>query len=198
MGRVYPEVTDAVAAAMLASLSGKTPRTDDEWATAYFEFRITLHVGVSITLPNRVYDEAAQREVAEAIELLPRLHKRVEQIMAGDPDGIDWTGMYIDGDEIYLEYCHRGCNAQPGFSLSKACHGGPLRPFNFLTQWRTDTVVALASQIDTAHDFGAMPILADALQDAGCEQADILNHCRDPNHQHEPGCWVLELVLGEK
>jgi hypothetical protein len=46
-------------------------------------------------------------------------------------------------------------------------------------------------------DFGAMPILADALEDAGCDNKDILKHCREPG-EHVRGCWVLDLVLGKK
>ncbi len=38
--------------------------------------------------------------------------------------------------------------------------------------------------------------LADALQDAGCENADILTHCRGPG-PHVRGCWVVDLVLGK-
>ena len=41
-----------------------------------------------------------------------------------------------------------------------------------------------------------MPILADALQDAGCDNDDILNHCRDDG-PHVRGCWVVDLVLGK-
>jgi hypothetical protein len=39
-------------------------------------------------------------------------------------------------------------------------------------------------------------ILADALQDAGCDNADILGHCRGPG-PHVRGCWVVDLVLGK-
>ena len=63
-------------------------------------------------------------------------------------------------------------------------------------EWRTDTVVALARQMWDARDFGAMPILADALQDAGCDRDDVLDHCRDPKARHNRGCWVLDAVLG--
>ena len=42
-----------------------------------------------------------------------------------------------------------------------------------------------------------MPILADALQDAGCEDEQILAHCRDPQATHFRGCWVVDLVLGK-
>jgi hypothetical protein len=66
-----------------------------------------------------------------------------------------------------------------------------------LPAWRTDTVVSLAHQMTESCDFSAMPILADALQDAGCDNADILSHCRGPG-PHVRGCWVVDLVLGKE
>ena len=63
--------------------------------------------------------------------------------------------------------------------------------------WLTVDVLALASQMYESRDFFAMPILADALQDAGCDNADILNHCRGPG-PHVRGCWVVDLVLGKE
>ncbi|MBP3958607.1 hypothetical protein J8F10_25440 [Gemmata sp. G18] len=49
-----------------------------------------------------------------------------------------------------------------------------------------------------SRDFSAMPILADALQDAGCDNADILSHCRDTSLTHVRGCWVVDLALGKQ
>ncbi|MBY0458861.1 MAG: hypothetical protein K2V38_16105 [Gemmataceae bacterium] len=72
----------------------------------------------------------------------------------------------------------------------------PFRPIAFAPEWRTDTATAIARQMYESRDFSAMPILADALQDAGCDNADILNHCRDANQVHVRGCWVVDLVLG--
>src|SRR5262249_49402987 len=63
--------------------------------------------------------------------------------------------------------------------------------------WRTSTVVALASQMYDSRDFSAMPILADALQDAGCDNPDMLNHCRSDG-VHVRGCWVVDLALGKE
>jgi hypothetical protein len=63
-------------------------------------------------------------------------------------------------------------------------------------EWRTDTAVSLARQMYESREFGAMPILADALQDAGCDNPDILDHCRNPG-EHVRGCWVCDLVLGK-
>jgi hypothetical protein len=46
-------------------------------------------------------------------------------------------------------------------------------------------------------DFAAMPILADALEEAGCDNPDILSHCRNPG-VHVRGCWVVDLLLGKE
>jgi hypothetical protein len=75
--------------------------------------------------------------------------------------------------------------------------GNPFHPVAFSSSWRTATAVSLARQMHDARDFGAMPILADALQDAGCEDASILDHCRGPG-PHVRGCWVVDLVLGKE
>ncbi|WP_439624926.1 hypothetical protein [Gemmata sp.] len=72
--------------------------------------------------------------------------------------------------------------------------GNPFRPASFSPEWRTDTAVALARQIYESREFGAMPFLADALQDAGCDSDVILSHCRGPG-PHVRGCWVVDLVL---
>jgi hypothetical protein len=71
----------------------------------------------------------------------------------------------------------------------------PFRPVAFSLTWRTSTAVVIARGMYESRDFGAMPILADALQDAGCDNADILTHCRDEKQVHVRGCWVIDLVL---
>jgi len=74
--------------------------------------------------------------------------------------------------------------------------GNPFRPVSLDPKWLTTDVVALARGIYDERAFDRMPILADALQDAGCTNEDILNHCRDTNQIHVRGCWVVDLVLG--
>ncbi|WP_204249845.1 hypothetical protein [Gemmata sp. SH-PL17] len=74
---------------------------------------------------------------------------------------------------------------------------GPREPVKFSPSWHTPTAIALASQMYESRDFSAMPILADALQDAGCDCTDILSHCRGPG-PHVRGCWVVDLVLGKE
>jgi hypothetical protein len=82
--------------------------------------------------------------------------------------------------------------------LLRDIFGNPFRPVAFSPEWRTDTAVALARQMYDSRDFSAMPILADALQDAGCDNDGILNHCRDPKQIHVRGCRVIDLVLGKE
>jgi hypothetical protein len=63
-------------------------------------------------------------------------------------------------------------------------------------EWRTSTAVAIARWMYDAREFSAMPILADALQDAGCDSDELLDHCRGPG-PHIRGCWVIDLLLGK-
>jgi hypothetical protein len=74
--------------------------------------------------------------------------------------------------------------------------GNPFRPAGFSSEWRSDTAVTLARQMYESREFGAMPILADALQDVGCDNEHILSHCRG-DAPHVRGCWVVDLVLGK-
>ncbi len=71
----------------------------------------------------------------------------------------------------------------------------PGRAPGFAPEWRTSTVVVLARQADESGEFGALPILADALQDAGCDDELILGRCRTPAGIHCRGNWVVDLVL---
>ncbi|MBA4191722.1 MAG: hypothetical protein C0467_27395 [Planctomycetaceae bacterium] len=76
--------------------------------------------------------------------------------------------------------------------------GNPFDPVAANPIWLTSDVVALAIGIYNDRAFDRMPILADALQDAGCENDDILNHLRDATATHVRGCWALDLVLGKE
>src|SRR5262249_17997472 len=75
--------------------------------------------------------------------------------------------------------------------------GNPFRRVTAKSAWLTSTVTALAREAYQTQNFSRMPILADALQDAGCEDAGVLAHCRGPG-PHVRGCWVVDLVLGKE
>jgi hypothetical protein len=73
-------------------------------------------------------------------------------------------------------------------------------PFHQIFQdpaWLTPAVKGVAQAIYDERAFDRLAILADALEDAGCNDGDILNHCRQPK-QHVRGCWVIDLVLDKK
>ncbi len=74
--------------------------------------------------------------------------------------------------------------------------GNPFRPVAFPVRWRRSAVVKLAEAIYVGRTFDRMPELADALQNAGCEDADVLAHCRGDG-PHVRGCWVVDGVLGK-
>ena len=69
----------------------------------------------------------------------------------------------------------------------------PVKPLAFDPSWRTEVVVALARGVYSDRAFDRMPILAGALEDAGCSDPDILTHCRRPG-PHVKGCWVVDAV----
>ncbi|VTT96388.1 Uncharacterized protein OS=Sorangium cellulosum (strain So ce56) GN=sce5710 PE=4 SV=1 [Gemmataceae bacterium] len=73
----------------------------------------------------------------------------------------------------------------------------PFQRVAFDPAWRTSTAVAMAKGFVETGDFSAMPILADALQDAGCDDPEVLGHCRS-DRPHYRGCWVVERVLARR
>lgn len=81
-------------------------------------------------------------------------------------------------------------------ALLRCIFGIPFKDTVLNSTWKTSDVIVLAKQMYEAREFSAMPILADALQDAGCDNTDILDHCRGPG-PHVRGCWVVDLVLGK-
>jgi hypothetical protein len=73
--------------------------------------------------------------------------------------------------------------------------GNPFRPVRFEDRWRDRNASACARAIYEERAFDRLPILADALEDAGCAEPAILEHCRE-QRQHVRGCWVLDSCLG--
>jgi hypothetical protein len=63
--------------------------------------------------------------------------------------------------------------------------------------WNAETVLKIATGIYTDRAFDRLPLLADALEDAGCDNVQILAHCRGPG-PHAPGCWVVEVLLEKR
>jgi hypothetical protein len=73
----------------------------------------------------------------------------------------------------------------------------PFRLPRLTPAWLTSTVKNLAEAIYQDKTCDTLPILADALEDAGCTNVEVLEHCRQPG-VHTRGCWVVDLVLGKE
>jgi hypothetical protein len=91
-------------------------------------------------------------------------------------------------------------------NLLRDLFGNPFRPVCFDPAWLTwkdgiipklPRVIYEARKLPTGHlDRDRLSILGDALEDAGCTDPDILDHCRGPG-PHVRGCWVVDLILGK-
>jgi hypothetical protein len=62
--------------------------------------------------------------------------------------------------------------------------------------WNNGTVIDLATAIYEARDFERLPVLADALEEAGCMQPAMLQHARGGG-VHARGCWLVDRLLGK-
>ncbi len=80
-------------------------------------------------------------------------------------------------------------------ALVREVFGNPFRPAVLPAALRTPVVLGLARQAYAEHDFALLPVLADALEDAGCEDGQLLAHLHGPG-PHVRGCWALDRILG--
>jgi hypothetical protein len=73
-----------------------------------------------------------------------------------------------------------------------------LPPHNkeFNSSWRTPDVLELAQHVYDNRDTSVIPVLGDALEEAGCDWPELLDHCR-AHLRHARGCWVVDAVLGK-
>jgi hypothetical protein len=85
--------------------------------------------------------------------------------------------------------------------LLKDIFGNPFHPLSVLDpallSWNDGTIPKLARAIYEERCFEDLPILGDALEEAGCTNVDILNHCRQ-HGEHVRGCLALDLILGKE
>jgi hypothetical protein len=81
-------------------------------------------------------------------------------------------------------------------SVLRHIMGNPFRPVTVgpsWLSWNQGTVPRLARAIYAEQRFGDLPVLADALEEAGCDDREVLAHCREGG-EHLRGCWVVDLV----
>jgi hypothetical protein len=81
--------------------------------------------------------------------------------------------------------------------FARCVFGNPFRPVRIARSWLAwngGTVRRLAEAIYDGRDFDRLPVLADALEDAGCSDPELLGHLRGPG-PHARGCWAVDLLL---
>jgi hypothetical protein len=113
-----------------------------------------------------------------------------------DPDGAACAKRIVADWREW--YSLRSMASMPAFLRDIV--GNPFRTLPSLDpaclQWNDGIVPKLAQAIYEGRAFDHLPILADALEEASCTDAGILNHCRQPG-EHVRGCWVVDLLLGK-
>jgi hypothetical protein len=128
---------------------------------------------------------------------------REEVRSAWDAAGANW--LLVVGDPMrwafqYSEWARtRQAGEQRGqAALLRCLFGNPFRPASVdqtWLAWNGETIPRLAEGIYQERAFDGLPILADALEEASCTNAEILGHLREPG-PHVRGCWVVDLLTG--
>jgi hypothetical protein len=159
--------------------------------------------------PDRALPDYITRLIAMGILTEEAYRSGADRIEVADPDGLnrvraasklaEWcVGWPMDFDDRLTEFFNQLAERVrwPGGPLIRDLFGNPFRPVDFDFRWRTADTTGLATAIYEDRAYDRLPLLSDALMDAGCDDADILAHCRSDGF-HVRGCWVVDLVLGK-
>jgi hypothetical protein len=155
-----------------------------------------------------VLREALDRSLAggaDWVSVLVRRPKWVHglvQFAAGLLRNLEWRAVVPAAELAATEYLAPSLNTSPRrdhpeqAALLRCVAGYPFLPAALDPAWRTSDVVSLAAGIYAERAFDRLPILADALMDAGCCADNFQSHLRSPG-PHVRGCWVVDLILGK-
>jgi len=126
----------------------------------------------------QLYERYSPDVVARAVGLLqPRPMVPADQMMLG----------WFPDDAVSVRHA----------DLLRELFGNPFQSYSIDPEWlqRNDGLaLKIARQLYEKRAFNELPILADALEEAGCTLAPLLEHLRDPK-PHQRGCWALNLLL---
>ncbi|OAI42267.1 hypothetical protein AYO40_00035 [Planctomycetaceae bacterium SCGC AG-212-D15] len=131
----------------------------------------------------------------------PVIHPLFDLRTLAYPVGIRWT-IEEDAAAAAARWAHGvGLTFTPQENAARhqwvrELFGNPFRPIAMDRAWLSATVCQLSASIYVERGFERLPILADALEDAGCTAGELLKHLRQPS-PHVRGCWALDLVLGK-
>jgi hypothetical protein len=133
------------------------------------------------------------RVAIRVVDPIFRLHPEVRKTMAAVREAGERAQRQTQEGQVLLLRCIFGNPFRPGPSMAP----------DWLT-WNGGAVRRLAEDAyDLRHlpegtlDVYRLALVADALEDASCTDAELLNHLRGPG-PHVRGCWALDRVLGRK
>ncbi len=147
---------------------------------------------------------ASEQDLQEAHQLAWEAWGMPARTAARDASIGNWEAFRPDGAASHAAWATpgrtRGGERQAQANLLRCLFG--LLPFRLTTidlawlTWHDGLLVSMARQMYDSRDFSDMPVLADALEEAGCNDANILSHCRQPG-PHVRGCWLIDDLLGK-
>ena len=177
-------------------------RLDSAWANADIAFQ-SIHLSgegeVEQNAAQAVLGLGVNRDVNEVMEFAAATFGAVargnayERIWQTHGSNNDERVAKDDAIRVVAANAERNLQAV----LLRDILGNPFRPVTIDPRWLTSTVVDLAIAIYQERAFDRMPILADALMDAGCDDEEIISHCRGEG-PHVRGCWVVDLLTGRE
>lgn len=151
----------------------------------------------------------AQHAIAHAVYMSLRDRPR-EVFTGGEGNAAEYCSRAIDSAEslllglnpVEVEQAAELPKTEIRLSIANLLRdifGNSFRPLvldpSWLT-WQDGTVIKLAQGIYEERAFDCMPVLADALEEAGCTEGEVLAHCRQPG-THVRGCWGVDLLLAK-
>jgi hypothetical protein len=177
---------------LLSDVSAESFAASHETFAALIE---SLRMAETNRLEVAHYTRLALRYNARAEELQQQIPARNSRLIrANAEDYIDSTELKFYGQ---TERTRRNVTRWFQKLLANTLReqlGNPYRKQTIKDDWRTDTVLALAKGIVAERAFDRLPILADALEEAGCNDQATLHHARSAAH-HFAGCWVVDRIL---
>ncbi len=185
-------------------ISREELRVAEAHAEAAYQELLDLH------FPDRAVSRSFWGGVVSAAQHSARSDYDMPELFAGrdNPErfrslgNLIWiaTAAYPIGDEESGRNGHNAINAEHAVQavLLRDLFGNPFRPVMIQPSWllwNDGTVPKIAQAIYDEQAFDRLPVLSDALEEAGCDDPDLLDHCRQPG-QHVRGCWLVDLLCG--
>jgi hypothetical protein len=139
------------------------------------------------------------RRPASERKMPSKLHMAARAAAYASAPQVTVGGSWVAAGTSFVHLAQLGGEYRNQANLIRDIFDNPFHPVAVEPDWLTwnhGTVPAIARHVYEDRAFHDLPILADALEDAGCADAALLDHCRSPG-PHVRGCWVLDLLLGK-